>query len=154
MSKKLICLGVALVMCLGLLFGCKTTNGEEKPTGKFYTLQEAYDQGLLTAQDLQGIANYHANGTSPTGELSTEIANTIKKLAAKNMRESELTPVEDAKAADFSIIRYYGTYNDSVAIMVNDPYHDYPAVELDINETIAGVLFHYTNPNRIIVWKQ
>jgi len=122
--------------------------------GMFRTLQEAYDEGLLTAQDLQTIANYHANGTLPAGELSTEIASAIKELAAKNMRESELTPVEDAKAADFSIIRYYGVYNGSVALMINDPYHEYPAEDLDINETIAGVLFHYTNPNRIIVWKQ
>lgn len=127
---------------------------QQKELGMFYTLQEAYDEGLLTVEDLQQIANYHANGTSPTGELSTEITNKIKELAAKNMRESEITPVEDAKAADFSILRYYGVYNEIVALMINDPYHEYPAEDLDINETIAGVLFHYTNPNRIIVWKQ
>ena len=31
-------------------------------------------------------------------------------------------------------------------------YIAYPAVELDENEIIAGVRFHYTDPNRIIVW--
>ena len=58
--RKLICFGVMLVMCLGLFFGCETASGEGKPTGKFYTLQEAYDQGLYGGR-LQSIANYFNN---------------------------------------------------------------------------------------------
>lgn len=33
--------------------------------------------------------------------------------------------------------------------MINHPYY---AVVLDENEIIAGVRFHYTDPNRIFVW--
>jgi hypothetical protein len=37
--------------------------------------------------------------------------------------------------------------------MINDPYHDYPAEDIDITGTIAGVPFHYTTPNTIQVWE-
>lgn len=126
---------------------------EELSMGKFYTLQEAYDEGLLTVDDLQSIANHFNNGTLPADTLSSAIEAVIKETAAENMRNDDLSPIAGAKANDFLILKYFGTYNGSVAVIINDPYHDYPAVELDINETIAGVLFHYTNPNRIVVWK-
>jgi hypothetical protein len=71
--------------------------------GTFYTIQKAYNDGLLTSADLQSIADHHKNGTSPSDGLSADVVNAIKKVAARNMRENELTPVEEAKAEDFSI---------------------------------------------------
>jgi hypothetical protein len=122
--------------------------------GAFYTLQKAFEEDMLALEDLRTIADYHRNGTSSSGELSIDIVTIIKEIAAHNMRESALDPVVYAKAEDFSITRYYGTYNASVVFMINDPYHEYPAEVLDINETIEGVLFHYTTPDRIVVWKK
>jgi len=122
--------------------------------GAFFTLQKAYNDGLLTLADLQSIADYHNNGNSPSEGLSADVVNAIKEVADRNMRENELTPVEEAKSDDYLFTKYFGTYNGNIVIMVNDPYHECPAVELDINETIAGVLFHYTNPNKIVVWKK
>lgn len=40
---------------IGSLAGCK----EKLPTGSFYTLQEAYEKGWLTKEDLMNIAYYH-----------------------------------------------------------------------------------------------
>ena len=81
--RKLICFGVMLVMCLGLFFGCETASGEGKPTGKFYTLQEAYDQGLLTVDDLQSIANYFNNNITPTDTINVAIEKAILETAAE-----------------------------------------------------------------------
>ena len=78
----------------------------------------------------------------------------LRSDAARNMRERESDSVEDAKAEDYSIIRYYGCYNGCVVFMIDDPYHMYPAEDLDINEVVAGISFHYTDPNRILVCKK
>lgn len=134
----------------------KAINKVEKDirSDRFYTLQEAYDKEMLTVENLQSIAGYHEANTSTSEEINPENANRIKEIAARIMREDESDPVDDAKAEDFSIIRYYGCYNGSVVFMIDDPYHMYPAVELDINEVIAGISFYYIDPNRILVWKR
>lgn len=123
----------------------------EKCVGKFYTLQEAYDKNLLSLDALRTIADYHAHGTSPAEPLSSENVNNIKEIAARDMRENKIDPVVNAKAEDFFIMNYFGTYNECVVFMINDPYHFYPAEVLNIDEIIAGVCFHYTTPNRIKV---
>ncbi|HAE88857.1 MAG TPA: hypothetical protein DCG79_03190 [Clostridiales bacterium] len=56
----------------------------------------------------------------------------------------------EAKAEDFTITKYYGTYNGCVAFKIEDIYFSHPAVCVD--ETIAGVEFHYPTPVKIIVW--
>ena len=149
MAKKrgIILLSLIIIMCLLTFGGCD--NHDETKLGNFYTLQEAYDGGLLTVEDLQVIAEYHEKGVSVPEPLDPNIENTIKEVAAREMREKE--NIEDATADGFWIDRYYGTYNGSVAFMIIG-YIAYPAVELDENEIIAGVRFHYTDPNRIIVW--
>ena len=116
---------------------------------RFYTLQEAYDGGMLTVEDLQVIAEYHEKGVSVPEPLDPNIENAIKEVAAREMHEKE--NIEDATADGFWIYRYYGTYNECVAFMIRG-YILYPAVVLDENEIVAGVRFHYTDPNRIIVW--
>lgn len=151
--RKCIVIGmVALLLCM--FAGLSACVNEEEQMGEFYSLQTAYDEGWLTIEDLQTIAFYHNDSkTSYPKTLSEEIARKIKEVAARNMREDVLHPVKGAKAADFSNIRYYGTYDACVVIMIKDPYHEYPAEDLDIDETIANVTFHYTDPNRIIVWR-
>ena len=117
---------------------------------RFYTLQEAYDGGMLTVEDLQIIAEYLEKGTSVPEPLSPDIENAIKEVAARDMREKEPDRFSDAKAEDFTITKYYGTYNGCVAFKIEDIYFSHPAVCVD--ETIAGVEFHYPTPVKIIVW--
>lgn len=116
----------------------------------FYALQEAYDEGLLTMQDLQTIADFLNGGTASAIELSGEIVELIKETAAIDMRNKE--PDLETKAEDFIILKYYGTYNGSVAVILNDPHHEYPAVEIDIWVEVAGVSFHYVGHGTITVW--
>lgn len=65
-----------------LLFGFSgfTACGkEEKSTGQFYTLQEAYDNELLTVENLQSIAYQLNNWTLPADDLSSKIDRVIKQ---------------------------------------------------------------------------
>ena len=118
--------------------------------GMFYTLQEAYGEGLLTMQDLQAIADFLNGGTASSTELSDEIIERIKEAAAIDMRNKE--PALETKAEDFNILKYYGTYNESVAVILNDPYHEYPMEIVDIWIEVAGVSFHYVGHGTITIW--
>ena len=152
MAKKgrgIILLSLIIIMCLLTFGGCD--NHDETKLGNFYTLQEAYDGGMLTVEDLQVIAEYHEKGVSVSEPLDPNIENAIKEVAARNLREKEPDRFPDATADGFWIYRYYGTYNGCVAFMIIG-YILYPAVVLDENEIVAGVRFHYTDPNRIMVW--
>lgn len=161
MVKKIIILGVALVM---MLSSGACGNNEEKEMGTYYSLQEAYDQALLTQEDLKSIA-YYLNGTSEyesfcipkTPEiLSEKTVNAIKETAAYNLRNQTHSDgtkrYPKAKAKDIGIVNYYGTYNNCVAVMINDIYTLYPGVERDI--VVNEVLFRYSDGNSIIIWKQ
>lgn len=101
---------------------------------------------------MKSIANYHNNGSTSSEELSNSIIEAIKETAAIDIHYNE--PSIETKAEDFHILKYYGTYNDCVAIIMNDPCYDDPQVVLDITIEIAGVQFFYSNQRRIIIWEQ
>jgi hypothetical protein len=99
-------------------------NNKSFAVSKFYSLQEAYDQGLLTHEDLQSIAYYHNGGYFDVNEeftgwgydenftpvpktpeiLNVETENKIKELQAYNLRTRE----PNATAENVAIIEYYG----------------------------------------------
>ena len=124
---------------------------EYQPIGKFYTLQEAYIEEFITVDELQIIAKYHNNGRQTSNDLDPQVIKDIKEIAAYNLR-NESSSMSNAKADDFIITKYYGTYNKCVVFMIEHPDLQQPGVELDITETIAGVIFEYSSLDRIIVW--
>jgi hypothetical protein len=157
MQKKL-CIGLILIMSFILLCGC-TDEVEKK--GDFYTLQEAYDQGLLTKDALESIAYYQNGGSDDENfvpipknpeELSEETENAIKETRVYDIRNDSQEPIKKAKTDDVSITQYYGTYNTCVAVMLDEAYYAYDAALWDV--TIGGIPFHYKDGNRIIIWKQ
>ena len=117
-------------------------------TGVFYTMEEAYEAGYLTREDLTNIAYYHNEWVPYPETLDNSIAEAIKKTQAEDLRKD----VPEAKAEDIQIIKYYGEYNGNYAVMVDNPYGEYPAVIVDEWETVGGVKFHYRGFNRIVVW--
>jgi hypothetical protein len=162
MLKKLICLGIAIMMLFSLA-ACET---KEKITGTFFSLQEAYDQGFLTVEDLKSIAYYQNlsyyqyigsddEKYTPIPKnpdvLSTETEKAIKETQADILRNGIL-PEKTAKEEDITILKYYGTYNTYVAVMITDAYTEYSQALRNI--TVAGVLFHYSDGNSILIWKQ
>ncbi len=152
MMKRLICVLTIFFVMFGFV-GCKDTE-EYEMKGTFYTLQEAYDEGLLTVENLQSIADLHNVGTESADTLSSDIEESIKETAAANMRNDELSSIPEAVADGFLILRYYGTYNNSVAVIMNNPYIGNPAAIVSELETIAGVSFHYLGYEKIEIWKQ
>ncbi len=129
----------------------KIKNEFKNGIGAFYSLENAYNQGLITIEDLQTIAYYQNHGIMHSGTLNTELEEAIKETRAKNLRNRSKNPIRDAKAKDVSILKYYGNYNNCLAVMISDIYHDYTnAIE---TITIAGVEFIYGNGNKIIIWR-
>ena len=155
----IIVLCLVVILCVGAFVGCDKPNSEEGGTknggsqtlreaeaGRFYTLQEAYDESVLSVEDLQTMANYLSTFTQPTERLSQDSESKIKELAARDLK------YPDAKAEDFTITKYFGTYNGCVTFIIKCCHYFRPAVVVD--KTIAGVEFHYPTPDEIIVWKE
>ena len=174
MTKK-ISKTVAFILMLGIIFvsvaGCYPANAgsdlqlQIEPQedddemidpidvdGAFYSLQRAYDNEWLTISDLQSIANHQNQGTKPSDILSAELKAEIKETAAENLRTNSTNPIPEATAADITIIKYYGTYNNCIAVMISNIYTESSAALRDVE--VAGIMFNYFNGNSITVWKQ
>lgn len=147
---KLIAMLPLVVIISVVMVGCK--NNDEIVNGTFYSLQEAYEAGLLTEQDLQCIANHQNNGTNPSDTLSEKNKKSIKETEADNLRNRNPNPISEATAEDITIDKYYGTYNGCVAVMISDAFSGVPGALWD--DEVAGVIFNYFNGNSIVIWKQ
>ena len=122
--------------------------------GEFYSLQEAYDNGYLTKEDLENIAYYNNNKLLTYPETIDEtVAALIKEDAANIRRNQDKLPILDAKAEDFEILKYYGTYNGCYVVLLNEPYDKFFTVIIDEWVTIGGVEFHYIGHLRKSIWK-
>jgi hypothetical protein len=121
--------------------------------GEFYTLQEAYDHGLLTVEDLQSIADnrYHHIGRLPIETLSETLQATIKETGARGLRSFGPPEAVEAKASDIKIDTYCGTYNNVVAVVIYDAFTGDYTTDI-ISEIVEGVTFIYSGP-RTIIWK-
>ena len=148
MKKYLICLLLVVILgCLPLLICC------EKSFGSFYTLQEAYDNGMISAQDLKIIADYLNSGSCPQDKLCDDILNSIRKTAVQNMRNASASSNSNVRAEDFEVI-YYGTYNGNIAVMIKNVNIQYPAVVEEIVIEVAGISFNYNIPIVIEIWSE
>lgn len=98
--------------------------------GNAYTIEEAYDNGFLTIEDLKSIAYYHNDGIRYNEEIMDEtympapkipkvlsegILINIKNAVVKNYNE---TYNQDKSLKDFMISEYYGIYNNFVIVFV------------------------------------
>lgn len=135
-----------------ILIWKEETKGTEQMARTFYTLQKAYDDGLLTAADLQGIANHFNNDTAPTDNLSLELQEAIKETRAEKLRNLNSNPILEAKADDVSIVKYYGTFSGAIAVVITDIYSNYGQGELPEYE-IGGVVFYNYGAPEIQIWK-
>lgn len=161
MIKKILLTFILAALCITLLCSCIP-----KQKGEFFTLQDAYEQGFISKDELMSIAYYHNGGNkgitnesyirtpkSPEA-LSIDTENAIKETKAYYLRRKSLAGLsaKKAKADDVEIINYYGTYNNYSAIMMIDTYTVYDESLWEIE--IDGVKFFYNDGNRIFVWKQ
>lgn len=147
---------VFIVCSMGTLAACMP-----KKYGEFYSLQEAYDNGLLTKDDLKSIAYYHSGyleeGFIPTPlypeKLSESTENKIKQTWAyeKNCEASNSEIVKYTSLNSLSV-RYNGTYNGAIAVVIvdNDNKH---SLDVLYDEVIDGVKFVIHDYNDIKIWK-
>lgn len=147
MLKKFFSWSLAL-MALLLFCGC------DKNVGKIYSLEESFELGLIMHEQLQDIANNHNDNKDLSELLPNNITKAIKETAAYELRNSAISPIREAKAKDFVVLKYYGVYNNCYIIMLNNPYSDAPAEIVDEWAEIDGVLIHYKSFNKIKVWKE
>jgi len=42
-------------------------------------------------------------------------------------------------------MKYYGTYNGNVTVLMSNMYLNYPAEDLDFTVEVAGISFHYNS---------
>ena len=111
---------------------------------------------LLLVMTVFAAALYGCGGDASTeapdiSELSEELQNEIKQtrldgILARDNKEF----YKDATLDDVRINMYYGTYNDSVVMMISDSFSMYTQALRD--ERIAGVKFRYTTGQGITVW--
>lgn len=132
-----------LMMVLALFTSCsQNNNGKVIVEGSFYSLQSAYNQGLLTKKDLKEITKLKNNGNIE--KIDEQIENRIKQ-SYSNYYSQE-------KVEEVIIDRYLGTYNGSVAIMIGYKNNEYTSVCWE--EKIASVTFKYSDGQRIYIWKE
>jgi hypothetical protein len=139
--KKILALGVMVIMVFGL-FSCGGNNGIVVDDMPFYSLQAAYNYEFLSTEDLKTILSFHKNRN--TNVLSETTTNDIKTSFIERYPQDEMT------MDDVIISMYYGTYGQSVAVMIGYSNSNYTQVKW--SETIGGVKFVYNNGQRILIW--
>ena len=122
------------------------------PAG-IYSLQQAFDYGYLTKEDLEQIAYHINNQLSYPQPLESSIETAIKEAAAYEIRNRKIEPFLNATADGFTIVEYYGKYSDCFVVRMRNDYDIYPTDVPSWWEEIGGVQFHFTGHDRIMVWK-
>ena len=114
-----------------------------KIIGSTYSLQEAYEKGILTKKELQELAtkiNYGFEKLELSEELSLEIRTAVAKKLESDAWDSldyvEFSPEEIA------IYRYYGKYGPSAYVVLFD-YGQHPGVSSPAELNIDDVIFYF-----------
>jgi len=170
--RNLIWLMIMLLLPFSLV-GCKTS--EDDKLGKFYSLQDAYDEGLITKSDLIHII-YFMNGSMSelkepfepqieipnNDDLDSEILEKMKesfyKLHRKNI-DKELDwnitngqlPDTTNAIATISIYSFLGEFNGVFAVQVVSSLWEYDLGSYPI--TLAGLTWEQFAPE-VIIYKQ
>ena len=153
---------LSLAVCAGVFAGCDVgSDNFGKISGAFYTVEEAYEAGYLTREDLMSIAYYHNGGREynencmpesyQPAPMQPEEIDTATANAIKDEYIEEFRPDYEATREDVFIDHYYGCYNQAFAVIISDNFSGFPGV-IDFVE-IDGVTFYYPLVNYIKIWK-
>ena len=169
---------VVLLLLLTTLFSVSACGKEKaktssssvvEPTGICYTLQEAYDLGLITQEHLLSIAYYSGNANVGMVEHLDDPFNSNQKLMGEHYRpipqtfildenikleietifleyfNSTIVPFYTSIKENYQpkyLMYYYGTYDDCVAVRFG---YDVISPLMDHSEMVGGVMFSYLN---------
>lgn len=131
--------------------------------GVFYSIQDAYDEGMLTTDQLRSIAHYQSSGENEPDHIpipmNPEVLSnsTIKSISKTYLAKLKLATKEDgtlmypnATIEDIIISGYYGTYSEAIAIKISDNFSGCPGVVLEF--VVGGVTFTYSG-TPVVIWK-
>lgn len=110
--------------------------------GEFFSLQNAYDKGWISSENLQSVAELYNAKNTAENNLSEVISTAIKNDYAVKINTSV-----DNVSYDF-----YGEYNGCIAVMMFSSTEEFPDVMTDA--TVGELTIHYTDGNKILIWKQ
>ena len=129
--------------------------------GEFYTLQQAYDEGWLTQEDLKDIAWYHNGGNTFNEQImggdfqprpkSPEALDKMTDRSIKQTYIKSFLSKENAGTGGVHIDGYYGSYNGCYPLMMSDNYSG--TTGAIVMRTVGGVTFYYNSGNEIKIWK-
>ena len=153
---------IVLPMSAGLCTGCSPEQRYSKSVGSFYSLDEAYENGWLTQNDLKNIAYYYHTRHGETDHvdetfipnpktpenLSEDTQNKIKRTYL-----DEVAMVPDGVFERIEISQYFGTYNECVVIGIKSDYIVYEPILYPVH-IIGEVFFYDYIPTAIDVWRE
>lgn len=133
-------------------------SNERTNYGMFYSLQEAYQLGILSLDDLKKIIDINHGDTEFNEKIDMKVEQRIKSdyilILLKNYN------FEDAKMDDISIIKFYGNYNGAYVISFTDIYSmPIGILEHGFAVTISSDpprinYFKYFGEYSIVVWRE
>jgi hypothetical protein len=169
---KKCCVGLCCVMLALSLTACKSNSGDTT-TGTFYTLQEAYDAGLITKNDIMHIV-YFINGVvyktiddsdeweviDFTPQIETPTITELDAKICSDMKEAFYKNEKDGMDRQINYLKEEGLIDETASaldtINIRSFYGKYSnayAVEMESTLLSYGTGSFITNINDI-VWMQ
>lgn len=154
-----------LLVLLGtviLCAGCAPEQRYAKLAGSFYSLDEAYENGWLTQDDLKNIAYYFHARNGETEYIDEAFApdpktpESLDKKTQYKIKRTYLNEIIDMSDGSFDrvdIYDYFGTYNDNIVVYISDTYHAYDYV-IEEEHVIGGVCFYDYCSAVLRVWRE
>jgi len=141
--KKVEIIAVSIVL-VGVIAFCCILAKYQKNNGTFYTLQQAYEQGIINREDLQQIADYQNRIKLNEDTLSKRVKSEIKRKWVKllNKKEKKIYWVTNAK------VKYYGKYKNAYVVMMTyDTGKGLLDWYLPMEKEIEGIKFLFFQPS-------
>lgn len=110
--------------------------------GKFYTIQEAYDQGLLTLENLNLLHKYHEQV-----QIQLELYSIFEGAIKKTRLAELINDYPNATLENINIDKYYGKYESAYAVKISVTFYIYGGI---VSETIEGLEFVFNGPSTLI----
>lgn len=160
--KKVMIVLAVLVMSVGILCACDDNSdvGYPQEKGKFYTLSKAYEQGLISRNDLLNIYYYqYFRQAVDDFEPAAKTPEVLDEQTVQDIKESWMyREVDKAPKTreeideEVTIEKYLGTYNGYVAVYISGGWRGFFPTVTTIE--IDGITFNYRDTNEICVWKK
>lgn len=129
-------------------------NEEHVSIGAFYTLEEAYENDWLSQSDLLNIAFYYQGSEDENFLPTSKDPETLSEdqiLEIKKTYLCDVLKMSDGDEEKINLYKYYGTYNDMIAVGVTDTYYLYDILVIPEYE-IGGVVFYNFSQRDIFLW--